>query len=210
MKTEKSVLIVEDDEKVGKAMTKFLKSSLTFEFEVCWAKTPRDLIANEFDKKSYDGAILDLRLEGKRYSFGFLKALVSLKFARNEPNFTAPDAPIIVYSAYTEADVVVKALSVGATQIVPKASTSIKEVVSLMESTLEESENREENERNYEQMLNLNMPEWRKRYLGKTVVFVDDQIVADGAHVLEAMIEYDSMLDAHENWPDFPRVIDIR
>lgn len=206
-KEEKKVLIVEDERSIADVLEEGLRGSSQYRYQVEKVIDTSEFISKGVFDKSFDIYIVDLLLTRGVGTFFGLK-VVSFCAYHN------PNALIIVYTGYGDEKSVgppttsntVRALQLGATDVVSKTECLPHELVKRIEDILNNQQQQIERRLKIDQDCNEGKYD---EYAGKTIAIVNDQVIAQGDNRLETLIHYDQLLQVHPDWPDEPDIIDI-
>jgi DNA-binding NtrC family response regulator len=206
-----SVLIVEDEKVIADAIKEGFDRSTKYQFdtEIALIRVDlKELIG--YAKKNYDIYIVDLRLKpteitGKDYS-GF-KVIQRINPFLIQKRFDL-QGMIIVYSAYSGIENVVKAMKLGASDFIDKSKCP-HHLVEQIEKILDERKQKIEINKKINEILENQGKLWHKKYADESIIIVDDKVVAHGKTHLETLIQYDNLRKEHPDWPEEPIILYI-
>jgi len=200
-KEKKTILIVEDEASVAEAIREGLARSSAYDFEVKVARTPRELLGNEFHEKRFDIYLVDLKLSSG-------SSFTGLRIVLNR-SLQSPGSLTIVYSAYPQVVNVVKAIQFGAADFVSKIECPPHELVARIEKLLDDLQCSLQRREELDALIEQRSEEWKKEHTGKVIAVVDKKVRASGATRLEALINYEELLEQHPDWPEEPDFLEI-
>lgn len=199
---EKTVLIVEDEDPVFKAICGGLERSTKYKFSVERASSPEEYVANLDYAKGYSLVIADLHLSKGPFPFWGLR--VVLDRAQEHPG-----TPVIVYSAYPDVENVVKAIQFGAHDFISKQDSPPHELAVIVERFFELQNLGYERRQQLDELSEKNAEEWKNKYGGQFIVLMNSKVKAHGKSRLQALLAYGKLLEKHPDWPEYPDIIQI-
>ncbi len=192
MKQKKTALIIEDEPKMAKAITKGFSSPSEYDFQVKTASSLSDYVEKGLHEKPFDVTIVDLKLPTGGDRLSGLHVLWLL----NSRKATFGDAITVVYSALPQVRNVVRAIQLGASDFVAKAECPPHKLLDKITALLREREEALVRARELDYVLAKNWQEWQAKYAGQVVALVCQDIVASGNSRVEAFLAYEQQLDA--------------
>jgi DNA-binding NarL/FixJ family response regulator len=191
MPKPKTVLLVEDRaEEAHLLMEAFLeraRESASFDFRVEIASSPEDYLSRHQDKK-YDVYVVDLRMDEDTpihhqdfLLFGYLIVETqAIEF---------PDALIMVFSAHSEHERILRAMRRGADDFVPKHQ-GISVLIDRVERRLHEREAQDRAIKAAEEFLASKRPEPSPDGTGRFLALANGEAVERGNSRFEALYKY--------------------
>jgi len=173
-----------------------------YNFKVLTATNPRDYLKRKLVQECFDVYVVDLTLTREHANFSGLKII-------NVNTRQSPGSLIVVYSMHSDLDLVVRAMQLGAHDYITKAECPPNELPARIEGMFEEQTRRLHQREGLEALLADQWDSWQRRYAGKTIAIVNQEVVAVGGDRLDAMLNYDEARLHHPDWSEDPSLVSI-
>ncbi len=206
MKETRTILLIEDQDDVAKAVRVGLEASQSYGFDVTRLSSLEDYAeraaASPQFRQGFDLYLVDLALSGSAKAFTGLRIIKARAFE-------TPGAPIWVYTGHPQIQNVVRAMQLGATDFVSKTDCPPHELALRIARYFDEQHARSARLAEVDRLSAEHGSEWQREYSGQTIVLVSGQIVLSAPNQMAAWLHYDEQRNTHIDWPEEPDMIDI-